>query len=131
MRKHFFALGFLSLFLAACSGSDDGITYEEAELVGKWYQTSNNTIGCEKDYIEFTGGHVFRGVHMIVSPDGGCIGTDAIGNNYGQSWGLKGRKITITYAPLGGTGTMLIKELTADKLVLENSQNTISTYTAN
>ncbi|KAF2519410.1 hypothetical protein E0W68_03415 [Flavobacterium salilacus subsp. salilacus] len=110
MKKVFLlaAIAFAGLTITSCSSDDDG---GSASIEGKWYYSEegfsavgqedlsdydDHEAGCEKDYIEFVEGGVFRDVDFFNS--------DCEFDTETSTWTRNGNTLTI------GTGTDAVTE---------------------
>jgi len=98
MKRKLLSLGFAALFLASCS-SDDSPSYEQSQLLKKWYNVSSVISGveipyqdhetCGKDYIEFLANGTANAVDVYSCESGATPSVD------NAPYALKGNKITV------------------------------------
>ncbi|MBF6608348.1 MAG: lipocalin family protein [Flavobacterium sp.] len=106
-----------ALTLTSCSSDDDSGISTDADISGKWNynrtvtnlngQESNQNYntheaGCDKDYVQFADGNVFRDVVLYRNPANVCTEDAIVG-----TWAKSGNTLTITTpSPEPGQGNV-------------------------
>lgn len=125
--KHIATFIFAGGLLFSSCGTDDGFS---ASLIGKWNKTSTTTttnngtpqttnyqgneIGCDKDYLEFSGDGVLRDVELFKNQDEIC--TEDVNTSEFERTGD-----VFTTVSQAGTETYTITKLSGSELRFEST----------